>query len=175
LFRLVPFNRTDVKETSIIRNIIGYSSRKYSCVEVHTGEGEQRIWPGVSTSSNVKIFGVTGVNMGTMINVDPGNEYTSTSVDVYGDGAGLTVKNCVAINPYIQGGGTIYAINGPYETQSNNVAYADNTTAKLNLTTFIPASDSVLKGAGIADIDLLTDYYETTRFNPPTIGAVEAL
>ncbi len=179
MYRIVPFNRTDdgTIETSMIRNIIGYESRKYSCAEINQYESGQRVWPGISVSSDVKILGITAVNMGTMDGVDPGNEYTSTCVDIFGgeiDGDGITIRDCVAVNPYMDGGGAPYPINGPVETQTNNIAYADNTTTKLNLSTFIPASDSALKGAGIADIDLPTDYYSTVRINPPTIGAVEA-
>lgn len=179
LFRLVPFNRGDTKLTSIIRNVIGYRSRKYSCVEINQFESEQREWPGVATWSNVKVLGVTGVDMGTMEGDPAPSPYTSTCVDIFGgdlDGAGVTIKDCVAINPFMNGGPTLMAINGPVETESNNVAYADNTEAKLvDYVAFIPASDSPLKGAGILDSDLATDFYETTRINPPTIGAVEAL
>lgn len=184
LVKVVGFNRTPdgTQATNIIRNVSGKTSRKYSVVEVHSAQADDAVWTGVTVRNIVKVLGVSAVDTGTMTYFDGspfvgGNPpyYTSTMLDVYGNATDIIVKDCTSINPYAMEGQSISLINGPAETQTNNYLSADNTLAKINTTTFIPASDSILKGAGLTDVDLPTDYYGTTRINPPTIGAVEAL
>lgn len=182
--KVVAFNRSSdgTQATNIIRNVTGKNSRKYSVVEVHSAQADDAVWVGVTVRNKVKVLGVTALNTGTMtyFNGDPfvggvPPYYTSTMLDVYGDGTDITVKDCTSINPYAMEGQSISLTNGPADVQVNNYLTAVNTLTKVNDTTFIPASDSVLKAAGGADSDLPTDYYGTTRNNPPTIGAVEAL
>lgn len=173
LFRIIPFNRTEngTIEQSIMRNLAGYRTRKYSVAEIHNAEGAIRNWPGISVKSNVLAIGITALDMGTMEGVDPGNTFTTTALDVYGDPDGLTARNMVSINAF----NTTSTINGSVEFQDHNVYYANNTTAKVNSENFQPAADSVLKGAGIYSPLNSSDINGQVRLNPPTIGAVEAL
>lgn len=167
--RSVSFARGSTKRTNVITNIISDTNTRYSAVEINEFEADQRNLSGIATAGFTKVNGVTIRNLGTA------GTYTSTCVDIFGSGNNSTVRNCVAVNPFIFGSSDKFAINGPVAVQSNNVAYADNNLTKLNLTTYKPAADSVLKGAGIADVDFTTDIYGQTRLNPPTIGAVEAV
>jgi hypothetical protein len=184
LVKIAPFNRTSdgTQDTFIIRNISGKNSRKYSIVEVHAAQADDAVWTGITIRSKVKVLGVTAFNTGTMTYFDgspfiDGNPpyYTSTAIDIYGTGTDITVKDCTSINPYAMEGQVISLTNGPADTQVNNYLTAVNTLTKVNISNFIPASDSILKAAGGVDSDLPTDYYGTTRTNPPTIGAVESL
>lgn len=169
-FRLAPFNRTTntTKTTSIASNIISDGNTRYSAVEINTYESQQKTKAGQSIAGIAKVYGVTAKDLGTA------GTYTSVAVDIFGDGADTYVYNCVAVNCFTGGLASNLAINGPTAGQSNNIGYTDNTLTKLNLTTLKPASDSVLKGAGVYSANNPTDIYGDTRINPDTIGAVKA-
>ncbi len=103
----------------------------------------------------------------------PGDVYSATCVDMYSNLAvpkKVNARNCVAVNPQ----NVTKVVNGEIGIDSNNLVVYNNLLTKFNLVTMTPASDSVLKGAGVLRPGVISDLYGTLRLNPPTIGAVEA-
>lgn len=176
LVRLVCYNRVGKTNKSIIRNCIGYNTRKYSVIEVNYESNNYCIQPDVTEWTPIFVLGNTAVEVNTNVDVEsPSLSIPSTVMAIYnGDAVGhVTARNNVAANT----NGSVSAVNdsGAINTGSNNVYYATKEEAGItDVVDFIPSYGSPLNGAGVANADLLLDYFNIERPNPPTIGAVEA-
>lgn len=150
----------------IIRNNIGYRSRRYSTFEIQ--EFSAHHISGVTRGATYKATGnlafdndLDGFWVGAVGDLyelkDDGEVVTSNNLRIGGNGGTSVFNN----------------LGAPVNSLGGNEYYANNSTTLLNTDTFIPASNSALKGEGVNDPDLTHDFYGTPRQNPPTIGAVE--
>ncbi len=155
-------------KTVLIYNNIVVNSRKYSGFE--TQGFSSLIVAGKTTYANARVFG------NTCGNLNSNHDWNAGVVDVYNlFGGTCDVFDNISYNMYPTTGSNIANQQSSLVPKLYNNLYGDNFGAVgiTDETTFNLLSTSKAIGAGIADPILTTDYYNNTRLNPPSIGAVE--
>lgn len=143
-----------------------YNSARYSAVEFR------------SNSAYIQ----SGISFVCEAEGDFNSFYTTLNTGVYGcstydlyDNISTVyrLRNSVSVNAQQGGVGQIW--NGSTITPpvvSDNIIEVDNTQTLLG-TDMKPQAGSILIGAGVNVVDIVSDYYGNERPNPPSIGAVE--
>lgn len=155
-----------VPKNIYIYNNIVVNSRKYSAFEVQGFDAS--ISPGKSTYANAVVFNNTVGNMNTS------RDWQGNVVDVYNlKGGKCDVYNNVAFNMQDD-----YAFAGQMTEQVpnafNNRYYKTSAEAGLiDEKDFKLSSGSPLKAAGSTTAFVIKDYYDNTRNQKPSMGAVE--
>lgn len=165
------YNRLANSSPSIIRNCMSYNSFRYSTAEIQGFSN--LIVSGISEAPHYKMLGLVADTL------DTGNYFSGCAGDIYPLlGGTFEARNSVSINGHSNNSGQNNTFNnmaGGTGTLSNNAVYANRTLAGVEDETYIPQLGSPLIGAGIANIDMVDDYYGNIRPNPPAIGAAELI
>lgn len=162
------YYRTGQPNLCIARNILAQNSTRYSAVEVQGFADYNQ--SGVGANASYYIGGITADTL------DTENYFTGCAADVYATfGGAVAVDNAISVNGHSNTSGGNNVINSYNEntiTPTGSGVYANRAAAGLN-TDLVPQTGSVLIGAGVANVNLTTDYAGKIRSNPPTRGGLE--
>ena len=170
--RFWPFSQgSEPKEVSLHDNIV-WNSRKYSAFELQSFQTS--IIAGVSTYCQARVFNNTVGKLNTTLPT----VFVGVVVDVYNlFGGRVELINNLAFDLikdpekdgiWSQQGTTIPSLN------SHNLYVSTASAAGLlDVAEFRLRSSSPAKATGLPQGASTTDYYDTKRGNPPSIGAVE--
>lgn len=153
------------REVLIYNNIV-YNSVKYSAFEVQSFDAFMT--PGLTTYANTMVFHNTCGKMNTS------RDWSGALIDVYNlQGGSCYVFNNLTFDfPEAKQIWTIQHETVP--TGQNNLYFNTADEAGLvDVETFKLRSDSKAKTAGLANPYIRLDFYDDSRKNPPSIGAVE--